>query len=75
LTGKSSLFGDWKAVKPRPSAALELYDLANDPGETTTVASNHPDLVAKAAMFMAEAHTDHSDWPLREGAVPKKNKM
>lgn len=67
-------FGDWKAVKPRPSAVIELYDLANDQGETTNVASSHPDLVAKAAKFMAEAHTDHPDWHLREGAAPKKNK-
>jgi len=31
-------------------------------------------VVAKAAKFMAEAHTDHPDWPPREGAAPKKNK-
>ncbi|MCI0410112.1 MAG: N-acetylgalactosamine 6-sulfate sulfatase, partial [Acidobacteria bacterium] len=27
-------FGDWKAVKNGPSAAIELYDLQADPGET-----------------------------------------
>ena len=32
-----------------PSATPELYNLASDPGETTNVAAQHPDLAAKAA--------------------------
>src|SRR3954452_22340346 len=53
-------FGPWKAVRNRlnkaPDATLELYNLADDPGETTNVAARHPDLAAKAAAYMKAAH-------------------
>lgn len=64
-------FGDWKAVKNAPSAAVELYDLKVDPGEKADLAAKNPDLVAKAAKLMAAAHADHPDWPLRD--AKKKN--
>ena len=35
----------------------ELYNLASDPGETTNVAAEHPDLAAKAAAYMKAAHS------------------
>ena len=57
-------FGDWKAVKNGPQAALELYDLAKDPGETTNLATQHADLTAKAADLIKAAHTDDPNWPL-----------
>ena len=59
-------FGDWKAVKNAPSAALELYDLKADPGEKTDLAAKNPDVVAKAVKLMAGAREDHPDWPLRD---------
>jgi arylsulfatase A-like enzyme len=49
--------GDWKAVRPRPGAALELYDLARDAGETTDVAARHPDIVSKIEKHLATART------------------
>ena len=64
-------FGDWKAVKNSPSAAVELYDLKDDPGEKTDLATKNPDVVAKAAKLMAGAREEHPDWPLRD--VKKKN--
>ena len=39
-----------------PDATPELYNLANDPGETTNVAAQHADLAAKAAAYMKAAH-------------------
>lgn len=63
-------FGDWKAVKNGPSAAVELYDLKADPGEQQDLAAKHPELVAKAVKLMAGAREDHTDWPLRDA---KKN--
>lgn len=57
-------FGDWKAVKKGPQAALELYDLAADPGEKMNLAAQKPDLVAKAVALMKSAHTDDPNWPL-----------
>jgi len=68
---QASRFGDWKAVKNGPSAAVELYDLKSDPGEKADLAAKNPDVVAKAAKLMAGAREDHPDWPLRE--AKKKN--
>lgn len=64
-------FGDWKAVKNGPSAAVELYDLKADPGEKQDLAAKYPDVVAKAVKLMAGAREDHPDWPLRDAT--KKN--
>jgi len=56
--------GDWKAIRQnmmRPKVAgagkLELYNLKSDLGETTDVAAEHPQIVAKAKAAMKEAHT------------------
>jgi arylsulfatase A-like enzyme len=59
-------FGDWKAVRNGPSAAIELYNLAKDAGETNNIADSNPELVSKAAKLMKEARTDGPNWPLRE---------
>lgn len=63
-------FGDWKAVRKGPSAAVELYDLKADLGETTDLAAKNPDVVAMAVKLMAGARENHPDWPLRDA---KKN--
>jgi arylsulfatase A-like enzyme len=39
--------GDWKLVKiALLPGKTELFDLAKDPGETTNVADQHPDVVS-----------------------------
>ncbi len=50
--------GRWKAIIPKVGAAVELYDLVADPSETTDLAGKHPELVAKAAGYMKEAHSE-----------------
>ena len=57
-------FGDWKAVKNGPQAALEFYNLTDDPGEKHNLAGQKPDLVARAAALMKGAHVDDPNWPL-----------
>ena len=40
--------GKWKAVRPAGKDKLsdvELYDLSQDPGESTNIASKHPDII------------------------------
>lgn len=37
--------GDWKIVRERPTNPWQLFDLSNDPAETTNLAERHPDRV------------------------------
>ena len=51
--------GDWKAVRQNLSknaVKTELYNIANDIGEKTDVAAEHPDVVQKLEAMMAEQH-------------------
>ena len=66
--------GDWKAVRqklhPGPKAKLdpgpvELYDLKNDPSETTDVAALHADVVAKLSALLKEQHVKSEVFPMR----------
>jgi arylsulfatase A-like enzyme len=65
-------FGDWKAVKNGPKAAIQLYDLAKDPAERNDLAAAQPDLAAKAASLMQSAHTPDENWPLTGPAEKRK---
>jgi arylsulfatase A-like enzyme len=65
-------FGDWKAVKNGPGAAIELYDLKADPGETRNLAAKNPELVERGAQLLASEHTDNPDWPMKD--PPRKKK-
>ncbi|MFT5466462.1 MAG: arylsulfatase A-like enzyme [Verrucomicrobiales bacterium] len=47
----------WKAIRPKPDAPWELYDLSKDVSETITLAKNHPDLLAEMIAYAEEAHT------------------
>lgn len=68
-------FGDWKAVKPGPQAALELYDLQTDAGEQRDLAAETPELIAKAEALIKKARVDDPNWPLTGGpAKAGKNK-
>jgi arylsulfatase A-like enzyme len=49
--------GDWKAVRPRPGAPLELYDLAHDVSEANDVAGRHPGIVSKIEAYLTTART------------------
>jgi arylsulfatase A-like enzyme len=49
----------------------ELYDLRNDPTETTDVAAQHPDLVAELAVAWEAAAQANQVYPLDEGTPLK----
>ena len=61
--------GDWKGVRLNvgqdPDGPIELYHLDVDPGETTDLASDHPEIVAQIAGLMRTARTpsEHWSWP------------
>ena len=54
--------GDWKVVRQnlkddKKEATLELYNLREDPTETSNIASEHPDILKKAAAIFAQERT------------------
>ncbi len=59
--------GDWKAVKLNVDKGLqgptELYNLAEDIGETTNVAASNPGIVTKLEEIMERAHTPSEVFP------------
>jgi arylsulfatase A len=59
-------FGDWKAVRNGPAAPLELYDLKNDVGETTDLAAQQPDVVARAEELLKAARVEDPNWPFED---------
>jgi arylsulfatase A-like enzyme len=50
--------GDWKAVRPKGGAPLELYNLKTDIGETRNVAGEHPDVMARIDKILATARVE-----------------
>ena len=59
--GKQGIrYGEWKGVRLNVSqdrnGPIELYNIVNDPGESENLADQHPEIVAKIAGFMEEAH-------------------
>jgi arylsulfatase A-like enzyme len=61
--------GNWKAIRTAPGRALELYDVANDPGEKTNVAAGNPAVVEKIEAYLKTARTESKEFPIRD---PKK---
>jgi arylsulfatase A-like enzyme len=54
--------GNWKGVRcnvdKKPDSPLELYDLTKDPGETTNVSSQHPEVAAELDRLIRSARTE-----------------
>ncbi len=48
--------GNWKAIRPTRNGPWELYDLVSDVSETTNVADQYPDLIARMREFAEESH-------------------
>jgi arylsulfatase A-like enzyme len=57
--------GNWKAVRPQPGAALELYDLASDVGERHNLAAQQPQIVEQIEALMAAQHTPERKYEVR----------
>jgi len=68
LGGQQALrWGDWKGVRrrlKRGDDTIMLFNLKADPGETTNVADQHPEVVARVAAIMTEAHEPSDVFPL-----------
>jgi arylsulfatase A-like enzyme len=63
--------GNWKAIRYKLGAPLELYDVVKDVGEKENVADRHPELIAKGEAYLKVARTESKEWPLRVGKEKK----
>jgi arylsulfatase A-like enzyme len=54
---QAARIGSWKAVRPKPGAPIELYNLANDPSESRDVAGDQRARAEELAEFMRSSHT------------------
>ena len=57
--------GDWKAVRLKKDAPLELYDLPDDPPEAQNLAGSFPRVVATIEKYLATARTESREWPVK----------
>ena len=70
-SAQAARFESWKAVrKPMFTGEIELYDLAGDPGETVDVADQHPEVIARMAQIMEEAHVPSPMWQVAGASNP-----
>lgn len=61
--------GQFKAVRPKSSAAFELYDLSKDIGEQNNIAAEHPQIVARIDKWVKQNRVEP-----RPQIEPKKPK-
>ncbi len=50
--------GRWKAVRPRPNAPIELYDLKADLGESHNLADQRPEVLHEIDAILSRARTE-----------------
>lgn len=65
-TKQAVRMGDWKAVRIKPSAPLELYNLAEDKGEKNDRAVQHRDIVLKIEKYLENARSESGIWAIIE---------
>lgn len=65
--------GDMKAVRrgllQRAPSAWEVYDLANDPGETEDLAHDRSDIIRQAVGVLNEETTDNPIFPMPKASI------
>jgi len=60
--------GQWKALRLKAGAPLELYDLDTDVGETRDLAAARPDITESIEAYLKTARTESTRWP--SSAIP-----
>ena len=57
---------DWKGIRAKAGAPLELFHLARDPGETRDVAADYPAVVKHLETLLKSARTESNVWTLEK---------
>ena len=57
-------WNDWKGIRSRWGAPVELYHLARDPGEKQNLADRQPDIVKRIEEYMQAAHVESDLYPV-----------
>jgi hypothetical protein len=60
---QSVRWGNWKAIRPKWNAKLELYDLSKDISEKNDVAAQNPAVIEAIENYMKTARTESENWP------------
>ena len=55
---QAARMGEWKAVRPKPAAPLELYNLKTDVGEQSNIASENPKVMARIEKYLETARIE-----------------
>ncbi|MCS7045652.1 MAG: sulfatase-like hydrolase/transferase, partial [Gemmataceae bacterium] len=60
--------GNWKAIRQnmhKGNMTLQLFNLADDVGETTDVAAQHPEIIARIERILREQHEPSQVFPFK----------
>jgi len=75
LRGQTAVrMGNWKAVQPGHDADWELYDLATDIEEKTSVASQNAAVLEKMKAFAKQAHTPAVEGTFHNRAIHERDR-
>lgn len=65
--------GDWKAIRqPMVKGKVELYNLKTDLGEENNLVTQNPEMAARLARLMDQAHVPHPNWIIPKPRQKKK---
>lgn len=57
--------GRWKGIRRGLQGKLMVYDLQEDPGESTDVAAQHPEVVKRMTNYLAVCRSESEDYPVQ----------
>lgn len=57
--------GKWKAVSVKADTEFELYDIENDPNETTDLAKEYPGILSRLKKEISKTRTESPYWPTK----------